>query len=595
MSDSIMALNANSAKYSAWEVRVVVPQLIKYDFRKKDGSTANAMKFQCFLVGEDPSEYVMATFPFVFGKERAIQKAVHDFPAGSLWRIESVALDTTANTRFNGCPNKAVPLMREPTRLTRLLAGCQQDKLISKHLDPPLRLVEILQCRDSVMVDASFFITEVEGVRQEDIAGKRTSVRTLQVQDDSGCMARVAVWGQACAQFERADKTACTILGLSVSVKNGSVTLNIRESSVVLQEQNPRTVALVEACSKADSSCLREVTASSTYRPIDVSGNAVLLCSSLLESFSSADVSGEGPLQDNVTFQVMHVSLLAPGPVPPVHSADGKQIWVTATMRDFSGSVKVGLSEPAVLTLFSCASREELEEKEKKLELSPVARYFNVRGVKRGSLLILAQVEPASFVEQRSSSALSKLAEFARASTGRGRQGLVTCGADRIVTSGLINLGVRCDDEVILAPHRVVMLVKGTQKSLLEPNAHVATTRVIKSCRAQCLLSKDKAEIDLKSYCHENDLLEYVLHTDSAVIEVSNVIASKGKTTVYVVESLQKVEPDQLQAVKEALALESGLICSTGFGAADRPLKDAVLENVVKRAKCLQACPSEPM
>ena len=53
MGDSLIALNATSAKYSKWIVRILYGQLVNYTFKTRKGDV-KSQKFQGVLVGADP-------------------------------------------------------------------------------------------------------------------------------------------------------------------------------------------------------------------------------------------------------------------------------------------------------------------------------------------------------------------------------------------------------------------------------------------------------------------------------------------------------------------------------------------------------------
>ena len=64
--ESLLALNQSSAKFMDWHLRVVHPRIVQYQFTTRKQEVVNAAKFQAFLVGNKPTEYVMAGVPFCF-------------------------------------------------------------------------------------------------------------------------------------------------------------------------------------------------------------------------------------------------------------------------------------------------------------------------------------------------------------------------------------------------------------------------------------------------------------------------------------------------------------------------------------------------
>jgi len=144
-----------------WQVRLVHPRVVCYQFSTKKGDTVNASRFQAYLVGGKPNEYVQATVPFSFKDESKPHRAHQRFLPHTCWSLNSITLDPNSKAQWNGCPNKSVVLLEPPTKINPIMNGSKEDKSLALYIEPPMRLSDVLEIQATQTVDCSVLIQEV--------------------------------------------------------------------------------------------------------------------------------------------------------------------------------------------------------------------------------------------------------------------------------------------------------------------------------------------------------------------------------------------------------------------------------------------------
>ena len=143
--ESLLFLNEQSAKFMDWQVRILHPRIIKYQFTTRKNEVVNATRFQAYLVGAIPSEYVMATVPFSFKDETKPTRSSQRFQAKTCWKLSSVLLESNSKAQWNGCPNKAVVILDAPTQMNPLMQSGAEEKALSHFIEPGMKLADILE------------------------------------------------------------------------------------------------------------------------------------------------------------------------------------------------------------------------------------------------------------------------------------------------------------------------------------------------------------------------------------------------------------------------------------------------------------------
>lgn len=225
--ESLLALNQSSAKFMDWHVRVVHPRIVQYQFTTRKQEVVNAAKFQAFLVGNKPTEYVMASVPFCFKDAAKATRALQKFGDLTSWKLSSVALEPNSKTQWNGCPNKEVILLESPTKINPLMQGSDEEKQLSKYIEPPMRLADILEVMQTQSVDCAVFLEEVQRLRTEVARGKQVSVCTIIVTDDSNARANITCWEEQAVTVQGLVGRAGTVFGMIAVYHNNEVKLSI--------------------------------------------------------------------------------------------------------------------------------------------------------------------------------------------------------------------------------------------------------------------------------------------------------------------------------------------------------------------------------
>ena len=65
---------------------------------------------------------MMGVVPFEYKNRRAASNAEARFASNSVWEVTAPAFDAKAKPDFNGCPVKAVLLLKAPTQLKQVAA-----------------------------------------------------------------------------------------------------------------------------------------------------------------------------------------------------------------------------------------------------------------------------------------------------------------------------------------------------------------------------------------------------------------------------------------------------------------------------------------
>ena len=244
--ESLLFLNEHSAKFMDWQVRIIHPRITQYQFTTKRNDTVNATRFQAYLVGANPLEYVQATVPFSFKDESKTLRASEKFASHTCWNLQSVTLDPNSKPQWNGCPNKAVVVLEPPTTMNPLMRSSKEEKALALYIEPPMRLVDILKIQFTQTVDCAVVIQEVPVHRLEVSKGKQVSVCSIIVVDDSNSRASITCWEDQALSVQGLDGQPATFLGLTVLRENGEVRLNFRTTGLLDYTNNPRHQQLSE-------------------------------------------------------------------------------------------------------------------------------------------------------------------------------------------------------------------------------------------------------------------------------------------------------------------------------------------------------------
>ena len=111
--ETLESMNASTGKYAKWHVRVIDPKGEGLQLRLARRESSGA-KCECVLASQDPSQHMMGLVPFEFKNRRAACNAEKTVRPNDAWEVTMPASDAKAKPEFDGCPAKAVLLLKAP-------------------------------------------------------------------------------------------------------------------------------------------------------------------------------------------------------------------------------------------------------------------------------------------------------------------------------------------------------------------------------------------------------------------------------------------------------------------------------------------------
>ena len=595
----LQCLNGGNCKLWTWMVRVLHPRALQYTyFDKRQQKQVKATKFECYLVGKNPQKYVMASIRHNPRDLNFVESEHQRFANGTVWKLSCVALVTNALPQYNGAPNKNVVSLEAPTQMVAILMSSPEEQSISKFIAPKLRLPDLLQVGQTLTLDACVYVASCESVRRELVKGQSTEIATATLAQGT-FEAQVSCWGPTAQIVHDLVKSAVVVIGMGASVSDRGVKLSLRDSSIIDAGKNDHLIELA-ALMPTESGVApvrTSVTASLTSaggKVIDMTGQAVLSCAAIVDVFKNM----EEPTTE--LLQLMGVRLECS--IQQIHTQDGSRLYLTGYVRDWSGSVAVTIVESAIIQLFGCSSRIEVEAKHVAKELEKPAGLLNIRGVLRNKDFQMHCCMAMPPYQLPTSPAL-KLAEVVTM-CGPFRDGILPCRNTDIHSNGFVNLGIHyggtgsgvAPSTAVSAPHQVMMLVQGSEKTKLQKARCSTHVRVMESQNVRCIgLESDELSVTtftLRAVCHENDLLEFLLDTNSALVWIS-AVAQSDEPKTFVVDHLEKVSSDMIPAAISYMLAMIQLASSPRSPVDASGIMDGTSPHNFKRAK-LFAYPSNP-
>jgi len=583
--ETLKHMNASSQKYAKWVVRVVQGRIVQYQFTAR-GEVVQASKFFCILVSKNPKEYMQGVVPFNFTNKTAAADAVKKFLDATCWEISSPCLESSQKAEYISCPIKTVVKLTQPTGLRPITpAETEKYNYASRHIHPPSTLAEIMtllgqvrfQARPSLtsglspatkMVDLSCKIRSRGGeARTVTKNGKTHTILNLEVVDDStlqdGTKAQVeiAVWDKAIAAVPHGVNAGVCIVGCTAAKDGEGMKLNVWDSAFWITT-GARASALTDMALAQDDTSFTTLTTvfSGAGERVDVSGTATPTCVVKL-----AGVERDAVISDkDLVFQMNRCLLEASAASKEeMFTRDGSRLFVRATVRDWTGACEVDVLEEGVPALFGLSDKSEVEARLCQPDMGGMVVQscrVNVRGVIRivkGVIKkYIANIMPSPLTATISGNALVAL----RGLSEIGNDVVVVAPADRISHCPLVGMAVKSDSDMKLQAHRIVMLVTGTTKSKLNPITKAPGSAsdcfFVETFDVKCELSQTSEHVHLRGYCDFNNMLEYRLDSESAVIVVSAVDDEENGPKKLTVESMQKVSKSELENVVKSMTVE---------------------------------------
>ena len=250
-----------------------------------------------------------------------------------------------------------------------------------------------------------------------------------------------------------------------------------------------------------------------------------------------------------------------------MYTQDGRLFIRNCRLRDGTGAVDVDAVDKVAPFLYGCADAGEVREALDAQSLTGIQDRCNARGVLREEggtarrYILEAQVTPldakVSTLAMRLCKGLSTVAS----------EVVLPVPASRVVDDALVGMAVRRDGDAAIGAHRLLLLVKGTDKTTLDPidGGKPVDQQVYKvSSEADCLLSDTPVKLNLVGYCDFAKMLAYRLDKESAMVLVSAIeVQAPGsasdadqKKIARTMEHVTKLSKDEVAALTASLTAE---------------------------------------
>lgn len=390
-------------------------------------------------------------------------------------------------------------------------------------------------------------------------------VAELVLVDDSHHSFRVSIWGDAYNLLKDVVSRGegISLVGLSAmkDSRDDGFKVNAWHSSLHVILGGDRADSLTQMPA---SSTNEFVPATSTFTPqielVEVQGEALHSCAAAL-----AEVPNDMPFLNDKRFQLNRCLIEAPISRGAITTEKG-DLYIRATLHDWSGSVEVEVVEDACVQLFGCKTKSQVLAACDDGTLSTQLKRVNVRGVLRQDTKgkvrkFVAQIKVSPESYTISARAMRSSLGLAQPVTGV----VLAAPITRVAQNPMHGLTVRVDtrgsaETQLLGAHRVLLLVQGTTKSSVErvnekddPDAFCVTSSNVK-----CLLDEglgQEVHLELRGYCDMDTMLDFRLDMETAIVMVSS-LESEGGRCAAAVEWVRKIEPHNLGQTRALLDIE---------------------------------------
>ena len=590
------------------------PQLQSYTFQAR-GQTIEAKTFTCILVSDNPSEYLIGSVPFEFRSPDGPQQAMTRFVENTVWVVSKPGFDLRAKTEFNGSPMKLTLLLRDPTTLRAVPpTDTEPYSHPAKHIIPPATLACIVTLKtikpsslgkdlkksNARAVDVVAKVLEMSETRSRVTNGVQTTVKDIVLADDSqsegsNTKCSMSVWGAACTLFAQVQPgDGVTLLGCTASLDDLGhirISMNSRNSKVLLG--GPRADQLKAWNCNAET-CETVTSPWPSRERIQVDGPAVFTCASAMAALQKG--SPDQTLHESV-FQVNRVLFSASTAATDLHTQNGDRLFLQAVIRDWSSRVDVFVIESAVPSIYGLQTREEVETKAAAGTLEVRKRRLNVRGVLRveeGQVkYFVAETHPWDNLARISKTA----ARLALGFCSIHEHIIVASKLATITKCPLLGLAIQCGKGCKIGAHRVIMLVEGTQLSVVQalPGTENPAAYFVESKQVKCLLGATEAFAHIRGYCDFDTMLQYRLDMEKALVMISHFTQYDADATpILTVDFMQKVSESQVTDMIASLQEEAGLLMLNMQPEESKSQSSLFSPQDAKKARTLRAEPTTP-
>jgi len=283
----------------------------------------------------------------------------------------------------------------------------------------------------------------------------------------------------------------------------------------------------------------------------------------------AAALANAAKLTSERVFQINRCIIDVPTREDQMFTQDGKRLYSTCRLRDWSGSVDVDLVSEAMLPMYGLSSHEQVVQALADQSLTVNLSRFNARGVLRpnagqgqklfasqegGMKAIIGLVQESPLTAVVSSKAMRDMLGLATVSGDI----VLPAPASRVHDFG--GLALETSQKTYISAHRVLLLVQGTTPSKLDAigdqNQPLAVQSFrVSSLKTQCLLSENEVFVNLYGYCAFDTMLQYRVDKDTALVLASAVdVDPTTQVKTFTVEHITKVQ--DLGSLKQSLETE---------------------------------------
>ena len=554
--ETLKNMNIQTAKHASWVVRVLSPKLVRYSFQAK-GKLVQAEKFQCLLVSGIPTQFMIGTVPFNFAAPDGARKAFEKFKVGLCFQIQAPEFDSKMKAEYMSTPIKRAVLLAKPGSV-RAVPPTATEKLkdIVDHVDVAMTLTQVLgrlnkMCwpqtqtlsgsgRQILLLNLTGKVQSLSDRRQVIVSGRTRHVLAMELVDQENSLVEVHVWDEAHDQVKDLNLgEGITIIGCSAQrdADGVQVKLNLWDSAHVL-----RGGPIAQALTTWDSQDKRLTKLTTVFTP---SGPLLPTESESLPTCAAA-LANAPKLSEDRVIQVNRCMIDIPTREDQMFTQDGKRLYSACRLRDWSGAVDVDLVSEAMLTLYGCKTTEEVRTALENDSLNVMLSRVNARGILRpteyGTKVLIGIIEESPLDAPVSAKAIGNMLGLSEVT------GDVVLVAPVGRVQDLSGLALETSEKGYIPAHRVLLLVKGTTSSELEPVGETgqplaAQAFRVSSKKVKCLLSDADVLLNLYGYCDFSGMLQHRLDKDTALVLVSALeIAPDTQEKTFTVEHMVKVQ-----------------------------------------------------
>jgi hypothetical protein len=397
-------------------------------------------------------------------------------------------------------------------------------------------------------------------------AGANNKVADAEFVDETGAKIVASVWNDAYDLLNTISiGSGVAVLGSNAVKDIADVKLNIWPSAHVSTD-GEQAMALT----RLDVENLETTTLTATFTPGQdlgelVAGEAHPTCCKAL-----ADAIGQS---DAKVFQINRAFIDPPLQVELMETKDGRLFIGSCFARDRTGLVDVSVTRDAMPALYDCANEDQVRQQLESQTLTSCKSRMNMRGVIReengSTKKYIVKVEKTPLDAEVSLQAMKQCLGLSNISEG----GVMPSGVDRILHDDLVGLSVKRDGADPLHAYRVLLLVRGTEDTDLDPINETNTAFKLISKNVTCLLSDSPTTVQLVAYSDLKKSLLYRLDKEAALVLVSAVehykpvsdsSESNEKTSlIATVEHMEKLSKDQVNILEKTMTLEWKSVLTT--------------------------------